>query len=934
MRIFTATANSKIAIRMKFVGVIAPLVVAVTPVDSTRAQESDDAPQPIETIEVVGSHIRGIDPQGLSPVLILDRPAIERTGVITVAELLQQLPINDSGGYNDRDALSTALGGTGISFRGLGANSALILINGRRATTYGFSQATESGALVSFVDLNSVPVAAVERIEILKDGASALYGSDAMAGVINIVLRRDFTGTELEARLGSAAGSGAEEQAFSALFGWATPRTSVEFIATYTKREQLSWSDRTISASANHEDQGGLDQRSLVAGSLGGECEERNAAQGVSGFVGVLDTGACLYDPNTDIVVPSAERAGLMALVSHELTPNLSLHIEAGYLASEAEGRRDSVPWTGGAFPASNPWNPFGQDVLADYRFSESGSRIDVVMTDNIRTVVALVGEFGEWDWDFSALHHSATTKNHGEGYLSADRIEQALNGIDLNGDGTLQQDEYWNLYSPASNANSVALTNSLAASTFRRSETKLTSYTFKLGKDLLTVGSGILSAVFGLEYRTDSVDDESDSLSLGSLLAATPASRFLYGIGIGVPRDGIDPYEYVDPVDWPTSTLESTGAPSTHGSLSKSAAFAELRLPLLSRLELQAALRYEDMMDFGEDVSPKMALRFEVSDHVRTRASWGRSFRAPSPGEMNQEPMTKLQGSWDPKRCPAFPGWVSPESAGACVVSTFVTSIRGNLDLTSEISESVSVGIEIELPKKLQASLDCWKTDVRDKILTAQTAWIIRHEDDLPPGTIYRDPLADWDIADPDMSNTHGVIAQVNVLPLNFGKQEVKGCDVEFESNWEIPGGGVLHTQLLGTHMASNKLAFGSDDPLEELVGTYGHPANRANLNLFWQKKNWLVSLNGRWTDSFDDTVPGSTVASHTEWDTRIAYSGLRTTRLTLGVKNVFDKAPPFSVGNMHPQGFPVQFYDMRGRFIYAQATISLGAKPRITRQ
>jgi len=914
------------------VSVIALTGLMIVSVDATYAQESEDTSQPIETIEVIGSHIRGIDPEGLSPVLVLDRPAIERTGVITVAEVLQQLPMNNAGAFNDRNALSSALGGTGISFRGLGANSTLILINGRRTTTYGFSQATESGGLVSFVDLNSIPIAAVERIEILKDGASALYGSDAMAGVINIVLRKDFTGTELEVRVGTAADSGAEEQAFNALFGWATQRTSVEFIATYTKREQLSWSDRAISASANHEDQGGLDQRSLVAGSLGNECEERNAAQGVSGFVSVLDTGVCLYDPNTDIVVPSAERAGLMALVSHELTPDLSLHIEASYLSSEAEGRRDSAPWTGGVFPASNPWNPFGQDALADYRFSESGSRIDVIETDNLRTVVALEGEFGEWAWDFAALHHSATTKNYGEGYLSADRIEQALNGFDLNGDGILQQDEYWNLYSPASNPNSLALTNSLAVSTFRRSQTKLTSYTFRIGGDLLEMRTGILSAVFGLEYRTDTLDDESDSLSLGSLLAATPAARFLYGIGIGVPRDEIDPYEYVDPVDWPSSSpLEPTGAPSAHGSLSTSAVFAELRIPLLSRLELQAALRYEDIINFGEDISPKLALRFKQSDRVRARASWGKSFRAPSPGEMNQGPTTKLQGSWDPKRCPAFPGWVIPEIAGGCVVSTFVTSTWGNPDLSSEKSESVSVGIEVEVSDNHEASLDCWKTEVRDKILTAQTAWIIRHEDDLPPGTIVRDPLEAWDIAD---GSTYGLIAQINVLPLNFGSQEVKGCDIELKSDWEIPDGGVLQAQLLGTHMASNKLAFGTDDPLEELAGTYGHPQNRANLNLFWNKNQWQAGLYGRWTDGFDDTVPGKTVASHTEWDAQISYSGLSTTRLTLGVENLFDEAPPFSVGGLHPQGFPVQFYNMRGRFIYAQATISLGGKHQVTGQ
>jgi len=929
VRIFIRTTTPKTAMRVRLVSVITLTGLIIVSVDASHAQEPEDTNQAIETIAVVGSHIRGIDPQGLSPVLILDRPAIERTGAISVAEVLQDLPMINAGTFNDRNALSSALGGSGISFRGLGANSVLVLINGRRATSYGFSHSTEIGGLVSFVDLNSIPIAVVERIEILKDGASALYGSEAMAGVINIVLRSNFTGREFEVRVGAATGSGAEEQAFNALFGWAMPRSHVEIFATYTKREQLSWSNREISASANHESQGGLDQRSFAAanfsidsvGNFGADCEERNTVQRAPAFE-LLDSGVCLFDPNAETVVPSAERASVMALVDHEVTPNLTLHFETSYLYSEAEGRRDSIPWTGGEFPANNPWNPFGNDVLADYRFSESGSRRDVIETDNFRVVLAFEGEFGEWNWDFAALHHGATTKAVGYGYLSADRIEQALNGVDINGDGTLQQDEYWNLYSSASNPNSLALTNSLVAPTSRQSQTKLTSYTFKIARDVLQMPAGNLSVAFGLERRTDSLDDESDASSLGSLLAATSVSRDLFGIGIGIPRDLIDPYAHIDPVDFPTSPLEPTGSPSAHGSVSQSALYGELIVPLLARLDLQAALRYDDISDFAEDISPRLALRFKVSQRLRTRASWGKSYRAPSPGEMYLGPSAKLQGSWDPKRCPAFPGWVMPELAGGCVVSQFVTTIWGNPDLTSEKSESVSVGVEFEVSDNHDASLDCWKVEVRDKILTPQTAWYIRHEDDLPAGAVVRDPLEPWDIADPDMSNTHGTIAQINILPLNFGLQKVEGCDVEVTSSWDRPNGNTVQAQLLVTHMASNELAFSSDDLLEEQAGTYGYPKNRANLNLFWNTNDWQVSLNGRWTDGFADTVPGSTIASHAEWDTQISYSGLQPVRLALGVKNMFDQAPPFSVGNLHPQGFPVQFYDMRGRFVYVQAS------------
>lgn len=927
---------------LQVIGTFAVTAPIAFSVHSASAQDADEASPAIEVIEVVGSHLRGIDPQGLLPVLVLDRTAIDRTGVATVAEVLERLPMNNAGAFNDRNALSSALGGTGISFRGLGSNSVLVLINGRRATSYGFSQVTELGDRVWFVDLNNVPVAAVERIEILKDGASAIYGSDALAGVVNIVLRRNFTGSEFDIRLGSATNGGAEESSFSALLGWGLPRTNIELIGTYAKREQLSWSDREISASTNREAQGGIDQRSLAAanfsidgpGNFGAECEERNSVLGFSGFEELQDVGVCLYDPNTEIAVPSTERTGLMALVSHELTPDLTLHFEGSYLFSEVEGRRDPVPWTGGVFPAGNPWNPFGEDILADYRFTESGARVDVIESENARAVIAIEGELGRWTWEFAALHHRAETEAHGEGYLGADRIEQALNGLDINGDGVLQRDEYWNLYSSASNPNSLALTNSLAVSTSRRSLTKLTSYAFKIAGDVWQLSAGNVSVVFGLEQRTDSLDDESESLSLGSLLAATTVHLDLVGFGEEIPRDEIDPYAHVDPIDFPLTPLDSTGSPSIHGSLSQAAIFGEVKLPLHARLDLQAALRYDDIRDFGEEISPRLATRFKASERLRARASWGRSFRAPSPGEMYLGPSARLQSSWDPKRCPAFPGWVKPEIAGGCVVSQFVTTTLGNPDLQSEESESISLGIEFDISDNHRTALDCWKVDVSDKILTPQTAWMIRHEDDLPPGAIVRDSLQPWDTQDPTMSSTHGTIVQINVLPLNFGHQKVEGCDVEATSGWETPDGNSLQARLVATHMASNQLSVGSNEPPEELAGTYGYPENRANLSLFWSKNAWHAGLNGRWTDGFADTVPGSTVASHIEWDSQISYSGLSATRLTLGVENLFDRTPPFSIGNLHPQGFPVQFYDMRGRFVYARATVSFGNGSQATGQ
>ena len=171
------------------------------------------------------------------------------------------------------------------------------------------------------------------------------------------------------------------------------------------------------------------------------------------------------------------------------------------------------------------------------------------------------------------------------------------------------------------------------------------------------------------------------------------------------------------------------------------------------------------------------------------------------------------------------------------------------------------------------------------------------------------------------------GSIAEINLLPLNFGRQNVDGCDVEVSSTWNGPNHSAFEAKLLGTHMASNKLAFGATDPLEELAGTYGYPKNRATLNLIWNRDRWEASLLGHWTDAFADTSPGYRVAAHREWDTQLSYSGWRVAQVTFGVDNLLDEAPPPSLTD-HLQGFPVQFYDMRGRFAYAEVRFSLGGR------
>jgi len=880
----------------------------------------------IEEIIVVGSHIPQVDETGLAPVLVLDRQAIENTASMYLGDVLQQLPFDNNGTFNDRDPLSSALGGSGISLRGLGANSVLVLINGRRATSYGFSLQPGNGSLVAFVDLNSIPVAAVERVEVLKDGASASYGSGAIAGVVNIVLRDRFSGGELQMRIGEADQSGAEERGFSGIFGWVGEHSNIELIASYSERNPLAWSDRGISESANHEFQGGLDLRDIAASNFltdvgvsafGADCENRNESSDDGSFEEV-ERGICLYNPNQAIVQPSVKRAGATVMANYAFSAALNLHLEGSYLDSKLKGKLEPTELNGATFPAQNPWSPFGEDALTYYQFTETGPRINDVTTDNYRAVLVLEGQRGEWNGEIGGLYHRADSENHSEGQLHAATIHAALQGVDLNGDGVIQDNEYLNLFSPVSHPNSPELIDSLLISTYRKSTTELASAFAQIVGPLLTLPAGELIVAFGVDHSYESLDDRSDPLSVGAQLAALEPPDRYFGLRVDQPFDQIDPLEHIDVWDVPGfQTVAPSGAPLSKGDRNRSAIYAEFQIPVLDKLQLQAALRYDQIDDLDSELSPHIALRYQPVDKHALRASWGKGFRAPSLAELHIGPSSQVQASWDPEVCPE-PGFLIPELAGGCVVKSFLTVSHGNQELQSETSESWSIGITSNFTDRLSTALDCWRVTVDDRIIALGPERILRHEQTLGPGFLVRlapDPFQ-------EAAGISGYTDQINDPYINAASQKVKGCDLEMNAGVQTERYGEFGAQMIGTHMASNKLQILPEIPSEQLAGTFGYPEKRVNLNLFWHRQDWRANLQGRYTDSFDRAFGSGSVDSHTEWDARLSFSGISGFDFTLGIENLFDKTPPSAFGL---QGFPHQYYDMRGRFFYAQVSVNL---------
>jgi iron complex outermembrane recepter protein len=880
----------------------------------------DPVDEELEVVRVIGTHIPQLDEAGLAPVLVLDREDIERTGSIFLSEVLQQLPIDNAGTFNDRDPLAAALGGSGISLRGLGASSVLILVNDRRAATYGFPQRPGDGSLVSFVDLNNVPVAAVERVEILSDTASAIYGSEAIAGVVNIVLRDRFSGVQLQARAGEADENGAEERAVNGIFGWVGDTGNIELIASYSKRDPVAWKDRHISASANHEADGGADQRDLAGtnflidvglGSFGADCKARNA----SAFE-ALPEGVCLYNPNQAIVQPNVERSGATVIANHLVGTTVNAHVELSYLNGSLKGSVEPVELNGATFPSASPWNPFDQDALSYYQFTETGPRVNDVDTDNYRAVSTFEGRLGPWDWEVGGLYSRADVSNHSQGQVSADSVQAALNGVDVNGDGILQVDEYLNLFSPVSNPNSAALIDSLRVSSYRKSRSELASVFANAVSSPFVLPAGALRVALGADHTYESLDDRSDPLSVGSQLAALEPPERYFGMRVDEPFDQIDPYAYIGVWDLPDfQTIAPSGAPLANGDRARNGVYAEALVPVTRRLEIQAAVRYDAIQGLDSEVSPRVAVRFEPFGGHALRASWGRGFRAPSLAELYVGPSSRVQASWDPELCPE-PGFLLP-IAGGCLVKSFLTIQQGNDDLKSETSESWSIGVTSRPFEAVSGAVDCWRVEIDDRIIALGPERILRYEQALQESFVVRRPPEPWQAA----VGISGFVDLINDRYTNAASQKVSGCDVEIDTHVDSEALGQLGAQFVATHMASNKFQAAPGAKSEQLAGTFGFPENRANLNLFWQRRSWGGSVRGRYISSFDHVSGVGNVDSHLEWDAQLSFSGLRGYEFTLGIENLLDEEPPSAFGL---QGFPQQYYDMRGRFLYVQARIT----------
>lgn len=850
------------------------------------APPAPTAPTTVEELQVTGSHIRG--GRSPSPLIVATRADLERTGQTTIAQALRSLPQNFGGGAAEGTALTGAdrsgkngAFSTGINLRGLGSGATLVLVNGRRIAG--------SGAFGDFADVSSIPTAAVERVEVLLDGASALYGSDAVGGVVNIILRRRFDGGELRLLGGAATrGEPAEGQA-SIVAGRRWAGGGALFAYELQRRDDLPAADRPFSASADLRRFGGADQRQ--ANSFPGNILRTDPATGITGPGWAIPAGqdgvglsAADFQAGTanrgeprqgsDLLPRQTLNAVYLAL-DQDLGERVGLTADARY--SVRRFKTQALPGTASfTVNRNNPYfvSPTGAASHA-IGYSFVGDLPNPVISGAVDTLALTGGADvrlpAGWRADLHAAYAQEIDEARTTGIVNSALLSEAL-GTAADRPQTAfstARDGFFNPFVGTAGANNPAVLAFVGSGfTTSRSRSAVTSGGLQLDGPLWALPGGPLKVALGAQARRETL--ERSGHNYANSVAPTPTT----------------------PVDVARTVL---------------AGFVEARAPLvgpanrrpgLESLELSGSVRMERYSDVGTTTNPRLGLIWEVLPGLALRATYGRSFRAPALREV-RDPI-----SYSPSLLPF---------GGGRVLSLILNG--GNPDLAPETAESWTATLDLAPPSwpvSLHATLFDVRFDDRIERPVQQSFTTALSDPTLAPFVDRIAPgLDEADLArinalinSPLYSSVNGVFpgeqygAIVDNRYVNTGGLHVRGLDLSANGRFDV-GRDTLSLAASGTYMLDHEQQVTPAAPVVEQRGVVGFPVRfRGRATADWTRGDVTVGAALNHVAGYRDGL-GARIGDQTTVDLQLRWepaSGvLKDTAASLTVRNLFDADPPF---------------------------------------
>jgi iron complex outermembrane receptor protein len=888
-----------------------------------HAAMAQDTQQPMARVEVTGSSIKRADVEGSLPVQLVSAADIKRTGATNTAELLTTLSSNSMVGATNQaeGAGSSTYGESTASLRGLGASKTLVLVNGRRLGNY----ATDGTA----VDVNSIPLASIDHVEVLKDGASGVYGSDAIGGVINFITKNNYQGVELNGYTSASRYGGGQTHKASILAGFGdfdADRYNFTVSADVSKDDAIFGRQREY-AKNGWRDDGFRDSSATPSGAIttfnptttpnamgvvpntltsigkgvGNPLSPGNCAANGSRFD--PNFGTCRYDSSPAVnLVPAVKRANVGGSFRFKLNDDNEFFAEGFVSRNETTQQAQPSPYSN-SFLASDPafeqkniypsiimqpgsqyypsaWlaanHPElnGKPISVSYRAFDGGERKarDTAIASHF--VMGFKGNVKGYDYDVAYTHNSSdVTERTLQGYQTSTQLVSLLSNPNSG-------------FNPWTQYQSPALAKQIYATNY--------------------VGPIINSVL-----RNDALNAK-----VSGELFKLPAGAVSFAVGASLVDENLS---YNPSQAYQTGDISGYGGAQLPLSASRnsSAVFAETIIPIIKHLETDIAVR-TDRYPNATATNPKVSFRYQPFSQLLLRASYGKGFREPSLPELYTQQTVGTSATFtDPVT----------KQAGQ-----FNQTYGGNQNLKPEKSEQTSFGFVVDPVKGMSIAIDWWKINVNNLVTTLSPEFTVGQAAAGNPaytGLVTRDAL--------------GNITNIVGTNINAGGVKTQGIDLDARWNFlKSAAYGNFNLRLNGTYTQKYDLRLPDGSVQKSVAATVDSEGNVLNavasgiifrwkdqLTLDWKRDVWGASLTNNFQSGyydnyrFDGVGGPQHVGAFSTWDLQASFSGVKNLTLTAGVKNLFNRKPTdvITAGSYFQTGYDPTWYDPHGQTGYVSA-------------
>jgi len=832
------------------------------------AQQGNTAQASDQRIELTGSRLRRTETEGALPVTVIDRAAIEATGQTAVAELMREVTFASFGNTKPQSG-SSAQALSDIDLRGLGSNRTLVLVDGRRVSKAPFSGSAQ--------DLNAVPLAAVERIEILSDGASAVYGSDAIGGVVNIITRRNFNGVQVNYGEGNPKIVGGDTKEFSALWGASSSKGRVFAGVSSNSRAMIYTRDQqggdvlgVSSFGNNYYRASTTTGASTGAGTPvpGFACNNNNFYFTNPGQPGNL----CSFNFNATAANEAAiGNRSIFAKGDFNINDDWSVYTSTSVSNVDSFGRYAATPVNVFLTPTSAPYlsitaatpglaaaSPRG--LWLRHRMAAAGPRDSSTEATVSSGLMGVKGRlFNKVEVDFGVRNERYKYIELGQNYIVRPLLESAITA------------GRYNIFNPF--GNSADVLNSVKSTISRNDLWDQREVYGMASMDLFKIGGRTATGLVGFESRKEFYSDQYDPQSEAGI-------------------------------------IEGSAGNSAAGSRKVNSQFFEFAIPAQKNLEFSLAGRRDAYSDSGSAFSPKGAVRRQPVKNTTLRASVGKGFRAPTLDILTQKPAFSADSVNDLRTCRAFGRTAAQcgDANGDGIIDSAQPSIQvdttviSNPGLKAETSRQSSFGLVVDATNWMSLTADLYKIHIEGRISNISSQTIINRTANPSLGPV---PAAFSVTRDP----VTGQITNVTRGSVNEGVLDTSGLDLNARTNFKFSNSRLQ--QSLTYSMVRDYRLDGGDN----LVGTVGAPKSRMNFSNTYTigRFSTFLAVNRIAGQSEQTSTP---VSAYTTLTGSVSYNAATNTRVTVGAINLTNKYPQLISVNGRPWNFDL--YDGLGRQVY----------------